>query len=94
MSENVLRDRMEQELKKELRALVLRTRAKMNLTQNKMGDRYVMSDDSFADIESGENMCGTLTAFLLLRDQEDRDSVFDEIGAKLDKIRNEEELLL
>ena len=42
MSENVLRDRMEQELKKELRALVLRTRAKMNLTQNKMGDRYVV----------------------------------------------------
>ena len=90
MSENVLRDRMEQELKKELRTLALRTREEMHLTQAKMGDRYAMSADSFSDIESGENMCGTLTVFLLLRDQKDRDRIFHEIGSKLDKIRDEE----
>lgn len=90
MSENVLRDRMEQEPKKELRILALKTRDEKKLNQRQMGERYVMSADSYADIESGENMCGTLTEFLLLRDQKDRDRIFDEIGAKLDRIREEE----
>ena len=43
MSENVLRDKMEQLIKVELRTLALHTRAKLDLTQTKMGDRYVMS---------------------------------------------------
>lgn len=90
MKENVIRERMEQVLKAELRALALKTRAEMNLTQEKMGSRYVMSGDSFGDIESGEYMCGALTEFLLLRDQADLTSIFEEIGAKLDKIREEE----
>ena len=90
MKENVIRGKMEQVLKAELRTLALKTRAEMNLTQEKMGNRYVMSGDSFGDIESGENMCGALTEFLLLRDQEDLNRIFKEIGAKLDKIREEE----
>lgn len=69
--------------------LHLKTRDEMKLTQE-MEDRYAMNGDSFGDIESGEYMCGTLTEFLLLRDQKDRDRIFDEIGAKLDKIRREE----
>lgn len=90
MKDNVIRERMEEVLKAELRALALKTRDEMKLTQEKMGDRYAMNGDSFGDIESGEYMCGTLTEFLLLRDQKDRDRIFDEIGAKLDKIRREE----
>ena len=90
MKENVIREKMEAVLKAELRTLALKTRAELNLTQEKMGERYAMNGDSFGDIESGEYMCGTLTEFLLLRDRKDRDRIFDEIGAKLDKIREEE----
>ena len=81
---------MEHALKKELREIAIQTRNRMNLTQEKMGDRYAMNGDSFRAIEAGEYMCSTLTAFLLLRDQEDRDRIFDEIGEKLEKIREEE----
>lgn len=94
MKENVIREKMEAVLKTELRALALKTRDELNLTQEKMGDRYVMNGDSFGDIESGEYICGTLTEFLLLRDQKDRDKIFEEIGAKLDKIREEELVVL
>ena len=90
MSENVLRDNMEQLIKVELRTLALHTRAKLDLTQTKMGDRYVMSGDSFANIESGEYMCGTLTTVLLLNDQEDPTGILKDITEKLEKIRREE----
>lgn len=90
MSENVLRDKMEQLLKIELRTLALHTRAKLDLTQNKMGDRYVMSGDSFSNIESGENMCGTLTTIFLLHDQDDPNGILKDITEKLEKLRREE----
>ena len=87
MSENVLRDKMEQLLKIELRTLALHTRAKLDLTQTKMGDRYVMSGDSFSNIESGENMCGTLTTIFLLHDP---NGILKDITEKLEKLRREE----
>ena len=90
MSGNILRDKMERSLKAELRELAIQTRSRLNLTQEKMGERYAMNGDSFRAIEAGEYMCSTLTAFLLLRDQKDRDRIFDEIGEILDEIRREE----
>ena len=92
MSKNVLRDRMNRYLKAKLRDIARRTRDDKHLTQQKMGDRYVMNGDSFRAIEAGEYMCSTLTAFLLLKDQEpeERNRIFDEIGAGLEKICEEE----
>lgn len=94
MNENVLRNEMEKTLKKELRLLALHTRAELNLTQSKMAERYVMSEYSYADIESGKKMCGTLTTILLLQDQKDPNKVLSEIMEKLEKIREEGYLLL
>lgn len=90
MRDSTIREKMEKLLKKELRFLALRTRAELNLTQNKMGERYAMSGDSFSSIETGEYMCGSLTAILLLNDQRDPAKVLREIVEKLEKIREEE----
>ena len=94
MTENVLRDKMEKLLKRELRSLMLKTRADLELTQSKMGDRYVMSENSYSALENGEYMCGTLTTIFLLRDQKDPGKVLDEITEKLEQIREEELLPL
>ena len=94
MTENVLRDKMEQLLKKELRSLLLKTRADLVLTQSKMGDRYVMSENSYSALEKGEYMCGTLTAILLLQDQKEPSTALAEITEKLEKLREEELLPL
>lgn len=94
MTENVLRDKMEKLLKRELRSLMLKTRADLELTQSKMGDRYVMSENSYSALENGEYMCGTLTTIFLLRDQKDPGKVLDEITEKLEKLREEELLPL
>ncbi len=94
MAENVLREKMEKLLKRELRSLMLKTRAGLNLTQSKMGDRYVMSENSYSALENGEYMCGTLTTILLLKDQNDPGKVMSEITEKLEKLREEELLPL
>ena len=94
MAENVLREKMEKLLKRELRSLMLKTRAGLNLTQSKMGDRYVMSENSYSALENGEYMCGTLTTIFLLRDQKDPGKVLDEITETLEKLREEELLPL
>ena len=94
MTENVLRDKMEKLLKRELRSLMLKTRAGLDLTQSKIGDRYVKSENSYSALENGEYMCGTLTTIFLLRDQKDPGKVLDEITEKLEKLREEELLPL
>ena len=90
LNENILRHNMEQLLKAELRTILLRTRAELGLTQNKMSDRYIMSEDSYYDLESGKYMCGTLTAILLLNDQANPKAILNEIAAKLEKLKEEE----
>ncbi len=94
MTENVLRDKMEQIVKRELRSLLLKTRADMKFTQSKMGDRYVMSENSYSALENGEYMCGTLTAILLLKDQRDPNMILAELSEKFEKLREEELLPL
>ena len=66
-----MRDEMEEFLKGELRILATRTRDRLNYKQKKMAEALVMSDSSYSDIETGEYMCGTLTAILLLMAQPD-----------------------
>ena len=90
MTENVLREKMNQTLKNELRSMMLQTRAGLDLTQNKMSERYVMSENSYSSLEKGEYMCGTLTTILLLCDQNDSAHVLEEIATKLKKLREGE----
>ena len=61
-----MRHQMENVLKSELRALAIRERDELGFTQRKMAESLVMSETSYSDIECGENMCGTLTALLLI----------------------------
>lgn len=62
---------MEELLKEELRVLAIRTRDRLGYKQKRTAEALAMSDSSYSDIETGENMCGTLTAVLLLMAQPD-----------------------
>ena len=66
-----MRTEKESLLKDELRLLAIRTRDRLDLTQREMAERLEMSENSYSDIETGVYMCGTLTAMLLLLEQED-----------------------
>lgn len=90
MSENILRDKMENYLKHRLRVLALKTRSDMGLTQRVMSERYIVAENSYSALETGEYMCGTLTTILLLADQKDLILTINEIMTDLEKIREEE----
>ena len=66
-----MRDEKEHLLKDELRLLALKTRYDLGITQKEMAKHLSMAEGSYSDIESGEYMCGTLTAILLLSMQDD-----------------------
>ena len=66
-----MRTEKETLLKNELRMLAILTRDRLGLTQREMAERLEMSENSYSDIETGVYMCGTLTAILLLMEQED-----------------------
>ena len=53
-------------LKHDFRELALRERERLGLTQRQMAETLVMSERSYADIESGVSACGALTVTLLL----------------------------
>lgn len=61
-----MRYELEKILKEELRFLAITTRNRLNLTQKEMGERLIMSESSYSDIETGRFMCSTLTTLLLL----------------------------
>jgi len=84
-----MRQFMEELLKEELRILALNTREQLNLTQSKMAEKLVMCDHSYSDIEIGQNMCGTLTAFLLLSTLEDPNAFITKTKEKLEKLSQE-----
>ena len=71
LEEATMRSEKESLLKDELRLLAIRTRDRLDLTQREMAERLEMSESSYSDIETGVYMCGTLTAMLLLLEQED-----------------------
>ena len=80
-----MRYEMEELLKEELRILAIRTRDLLHLTQKEMAQRLVMSESSYSDIETGKNMCGTLTAILLLHMQDDPNTYLRHLQNQFEK---------
>ena len=78
-----MRDNIEKVLKKELETLAKNTRRHLNLTKTKMAEKLFMNDRSYIDIESGVNMCGTLTTVLILAEMDDPKSYLEELKSKL-----------
>lgn len=85
-----MRHIIEKALKEELRTLALTLRDRLNLTQSKMAEKLIMTDHSYSDIETGENMCGTLTAILLLAELDDPKTYLQELKGKIDALLKEE----
>ena len=69
-------------LKNELRILAIQTRDRLALTQKEMARLLDMTENSYSDIETGEYMCGTLTAILLLAQQDDPLAYLQHLNAK------------
>ena len=63
--------------------LAIRTRDRLGYKQKRMAEALVMSDSSYSDIETGEYMCGTLTAVLLLIAQPDPNQYLQNLEFKL-----------
>ena len=78
-----MREELEALLKEELRVLAIRTRDRLVYKQKRMAEALVMSDSSYSDIETGEYMCGTLTAVLLLIAQPDPNQYLQNLEFKL-----------
>lgn len=87
-----MRNELEAIIKRELRGLALRTRARLDLTQEQMAERLTMNPRSYIDIESGVCMCGTLTTLLLLMEQPDPLTVLDGLKDKFKKLYESEEM--
>ena len=77
-----MRDEKEHLLKDELRLLAIKTRYDLGITQKEMARHLSMAEGSYSDIESGEYMCGTLTAVLLLSMQDDPSIFLENIKRK------------
>ena len=61
-----MRQEKDKIIKTVFRALALKTRERLDLTQKEMADRLDMCERSYFDIEAGKTKCGTLTVLLLL----------------------------
>lgn len=83
-----MRDEMEELLKEELRTLAIRTRDRLDYKQKQMAEALEMSDSSYSDIETGEHMCGTLTAVLLLMLQPDPNEYLRSLERKFQKLHD------
>lgn len=83
---NKMRSDFEKILKKELRDVVLKTRSRLNLTQEEMSELLSMSKNSYFDIESGDHMCGTLTTVLLLLEQDDPNTILKKIQREFEQL--------
>ena len=65
---------------------VIKARMSTDLTQKQMAQLLDMTENSYSDIETGEYMCGTLTAVLLLAEQEDPAAYLQELKSKFDEL--------
>ena len=81
-----MRDEKEHLLKEELRILAIKTRGYRGITQKEMAKLLSMAEGSYSDIESGEYMCGTLTAILLLSMQDDPSIFLTSIKEKFSEL--------
>jgi len=84
-----MRDIMESILKGELRVLALQTRDNLGITQSRMAELLEMSETSYSDIETGVYMCGTLTAILLLMQQDNPCEFLDQLKKRFEKLNEE-----
>ena len=76
-----MREVIHKELKEYLRKYIKETRKSMKLSQEKMAERLIMDARSYADIENGTNMCGTITfIYFLLYVVDDLESVFEGVA--------------
>ncbi len=82
-----MRTDMEEILKEYLRVLALKERERQRLTQAQMAEMLCMSTRSYAYIESGANLCGTLTAVMLLIDCPEREAILRDIKVKLQEYK-------
>ena len=73
-------------LKNELRILAIKTRDQLELTQKEMARLLDMTENSYSDIETGGYMCGTLTAILLLAEQQDPNAYLQHLKAKFNEL--------
>ncbi len=87
-----MRHEFEKILGKEIRYLAIETRERLNLTQNEMGKRLLMSESSYSNIETGETFCASaLTETLLLKMQKEPSVFVEHVTARFAK-RYEEEM--
>ena len=84
-----MREEMEALLKEDLRVLAIRTRDRLGYKQKQMAEKLVMSDSSYSDIETGEYMCGTLTAILLLIAQSDPDQYLRKLECGFQELKDQ-----
>jgi len=80
-----MRYEYEKVLKEELRCLAIETRDRLGITQLEMGNRLQMAENSYAAIEAGRAMCGTLTTVLLLEMQDDPSVFLKEVAGSFAK---------
>ncbi len=85
LERNKMREEKESILKEELRVLALKTRDRLGVTQKEMAKKLSMSEKSYSDIETGWYMCGTLTAVLLLTEQENPEEFLQVLKTKFEK---------
>ena len=80
---------MEHRLNEVLRPILLKTRARLGLTQSQMAKRYVMAANTYSELEAGKHGFGSLTIVLLLNDQEDLPDTLQDIGDLLEQAHKE-----
>ena len=85
-----MRKQQESVLKESLRVLALKTRDRLDVTQKDMAIKFSMSDTAYSDIETGVSMCSTLTAILLLIEQDDPGIFLNEMKGKFEELYEKE----
>lgn len=88
-TDNLERYNMEHRLNEVLRPILLKTRARLGLTQSQMAKRYVMAANTYSELEAGKHGFGSLTIVLLLNDQEDLPDTLQDIGDLLEQAHKE-----
>lgn len=78
-----------QVLKTVIHAKIVHVKASLNYTNEEMSEILEMDPRSYADLDNGKSMCGTLTFVLfLLYCCPDTAGFLDEIKAKLEEVRD------
>lgn len=83
-----MREIIHKELKEYLCKYIKDTRKSMKLSQEKMAEKLIMDARSYADIENGSNMCGTITfIYFMLYMVEDIEAAFEGIAVVIENAK-------